>query len=335
MMDVRSMRQVVDVLEAGSMPLAAEEAVRRWCGEPSAAVCVGTLAYVRSSANHVFRFSQQGAPRFLRLSPASERRPDSLAAELAFVLHLAHAGIPVARPLPSAAGALTEEVSAGEQRCYAVVFEGLRGAQFELEEMNAARMHAWGRALARVHRASERFAHQPARPTWQDEIRALVHALPPDEAEARHVLTAGLAWLNALPTQHHGYGLIHGDFELDNLVWDGEQPQALDFDSAVYTLYVVDIAVALQDVWQEGGAGRDQAIAAFLEGYATERPVPDGTAEALPRVLNLIRATKFARMLRAYASVSGEDGDAPAWFATMRDRHQRWLAATRAELNWT
>jgi Ser/Thr protein kinase RdoA (MazF antagonist) len=68
-----------------------------------------------------------------------------------------------------------------------------------------------------------------------------------------------------LPTDDHSYGLIHGDFELDSLIWDGERAQALDFDAAVYAWYAADIAIALQDVWAEAGAKRARRLAWFTE----------------------------------------------------------------------
>src|SRR5690349_7669841 len=105
MMDVRTMRRIVDDIEAGSMPAVVVATAARWNGTD--------LAYVRSSANHVFRFAQDGRPRYLRLAPGSERRREEIAAELDLVAHAARAGIAVARPVPSAGGALIERVDDG------------------------------------------------------------------------------------------------------------------------------------------------------------------------------------------------------------------------------
>lgn len=330
MMDVQLMRHIVDDVERGVLPGVAQVAAARWSGQES----VDALIYVRSSANHLFRFQHEGCPCFLRLAHAAERRPSFIAAELDFVQHVAGTGLAVARPVPSANGLLIEEVSSAGQRYYAVVFEGLRGSQLELDDLDEAQYRAWGQALALVHRASQTFPPHPARSTWHDQIRAALRTLPPEETAIAQTLTSGLQWLESLALKEQEYGLIHGDFELDNLIWDGLRVQALDFDDAAYAWYAVDIAVALQDVWLAGDIGdasSAQRIMWFTEGYAALRPLPDGLPESMPRLLTLLLAVKVARLLHAYATTTDDDTH-PTWLAQMRTRHQRWLEAQRAAL---
>ena len=333
MMDVQLMRHIVDDVERGVLPGVAQAAAERWSGQEG----VDTLVYVRSSANHLFRFQHEGRPCFLRLAHAAERRPSTIAAELDFVQHVAGTGLAVARPVASANGLLIEEVSSERQRYYAVVFEGLRSSQLELDDLDAARYRAWGQALALVHRASQTFPPHPVRSTWHDQIRAALRTLPPEETAVTQVLTSGLQWLDSLALKEQEYGLIHGDFELDNLIWDGQRVQALDFDDATYAWYAVDIAVALQDVWLAGdmddasSAQRTQRITWLMEGYAALRSLPDGLPESIPRLRTLLLAVKVARLLRAYATTT-EDDAYPTWLAQMRTRHQRWLETQRAAL---
>lgn len=322
MMNVQTMRLVIDALHAGAVPEAAQAAMRRWHGE--------SLVYVRSSANPIFRFLQGGQPRYLRLAHGTERSHAFVQAELDFIFHVASTGLAVAHPVSSDNGGLIEEVDDDGQRYYAVVFEGLQGEQLELEDLDESMYRAWGRTLALLHRASKTFPHHPDRPSWQDEIRAALNTLPSDEAAVRQVLEAGLAWLDTLPVQDNG--LIHGDFEMDNLIWDGQRFQVLDFDGAVYSWYAADIAIALQDVWLEGGADGEKRIGWFLEGYGEAASVPDGITETIPRFLNLLLAFKVAGLLYAYATTTDEDN--PDWLMQMRGYHQKWLAAKRAMLNW-
>jgi Ser/Thr protein kinase RdoA (MazF antagonist) len=331
MMDVEIMRHIVDEVEQGTLPAVAQDAARRWCGTGSKG-CVDSLVYVRSSANHVFRFLDEGKPRFLRLAHDTERRRAAIEAELDFIQHAAGAGLPVARPLPSARGALIEEVGGKGQRYYAVVFAGLPGRELELDELDEARFRAWGRALALLHDASQTFSPHPARPRWRDEIRDALRTLPPEETSVARVMTLGLAWLDTLAPDAWEYGLLHGDFELDNLIWEGEQVQVLDFDGASYGWYAVDLAAALQDVWLGDSTLRERRVTWFTEGYAAVRPLPSGLLRAMPRLLTLLQALKIAQVLQAYATTTDEDS--PAWLAEMRTRHQRWLDARRAALVW-
>lgn len=331
MMDVQVMRHIVDDVEQGTLPAVAQAAAQRWCGQEE----VGSLSYVRSSANHLFRFVHEGHPRYLRLAHTAERRPSAIAAELDFVQLVAGIGLAVARPVASAHGRLIEEVSGKGQHYCAVVFEGLQGSQLELDELDEIKYRAWGRALALVHVASQTFPSHPARPTWLDEMRAVLRTLPAEETAVARILASGSKWLESLALKDRDYGLIHGDLELDNLVWDGEQAQALDFDDAAYAWYAVDFAAALQDVWLAGdtsSAWREQRTTWFAEGYAELRPLPDGLREAMPRLLTLVQAIKLARVLRAYSTTT--DDTCPAWLAKMRASHQHWLAAKRTALVW-
>ena len=333
MMDVQRMRLVVDDVERGALPPVALRAAERWSErrDPSG------LVYVRSSANHLFRFDLNGHLCYLRLAHADERRATRIAAELDFVRHVGDEGLAVARPVVSINGLLVEEVTCEGQRYLAVVFEGLHGAALDPDELDEGRLRAWGRALALVHRASQSFAPHPALPHWTDEARAALKSLPPEETDVARVLTAGLAWLETLALPEQDYGVIHGDFELDNLIWDGPRVQALDFDDAAYAWYAIDIAVALQDVWpvrepdETALALRSRRFAWFASGYTAVRPLPTGLPESMPRLLTLLLAVKMARLLRAYATTP-TDGDSPAWVAQMRARHQRWLADNRSEL---
>ncbi|HEX6817782.1 MAG TPA: phosphotransferase, partial [Ktedonobacterales bacterium] len=288
------------------------------------------------SANHLFRLVQNGHPRFLRLAHESERSASAIQAELAFVRHVASMGLATAQPLPSLNGRLVEEVSDQGQRYSAVLFEGLQGDQLELDALDEAGYRTWGHALGTLHRASQTFPVRRERSNWRDQIESALRDLPPDEPAVARVLQAGLDWLGTLTIPDQDYGLIHGDFELDNLIWDGDQPQALDFDDATYAWYALDFAAALQDVWLGGEmtpTQQKERIGWFLEGYATARPLPEGLREALPRLLTLTLALKIARLLRAYATTNDDDVQ-PAWLARMRARHQRWLPAKRASLVW-
>lgn len=336
MMDVQRMRRIVDDVEAGPQPYAAKKAAARWLGPDSGV----PLVYARSSANHLFRFQLGEQPYFLRLAHDEERQVAAIAAELDFVRHVAGAGLAVAIPIESTTHRLLiEQVRCGGWRYNAVVFEGLRGRELDVDDLDETRYRAWGRALALVHHASRTFPPHPARPTWRDQTLAAMRALPPEETEVARVITSGLRWLESLDLTEQEYGLLHGDFELDNIIWDGNRPQALDFDDATYGWYGLDIAIALQDVWEAGEDGdgasqaeRDRRYTWFAEGYAALRPLPSGLPEALPRLRTLLLAVKMARLLRAYATTT--EGEQPAWLSQMRTRHQGWLAARRAQLMW-
>lgn len=318
MMHVRTMRLIVDQIEGGVVPQVVVAAAERW----------NAIAprHFRSSANHVFRVLRDDRTRFLRLAPGSERSRAAIRAELDFVLCAARAGVLVALPLPSSRGLLIEDVRDGGETYHAVLFDNLEGKEHDLDELDPPMVRAWGRTLASLHLASETVPVQSARPEWRDIARAALQVLPPGETAVAGALRSGLECLGALPSEDHH--LLHGDFELDNLRWDGARPQVLDFDGAVYGPWVLDIAIALTDVLHGPGGARDERVSRFLEGYAEVRPPPAGTP-LLPRLAGLVTAVKAAGLLRAYAGL--DDNSAPDWVKALHARHRRWLDARRSE----
>ena len=201
------------------LPEVARVAAMRWATR----AMIDSLIYVRSSANHIFRLQQDGQPRYLRLAHESERSASAIEAELDFVRHVASTRLPTAQPLVSRNGRLVEEVSDQSQRYSAVLFAGLHGDQLELDALDEAGYRAWGRALGMAHRASQTFPVRQERSNWREQIEFALRELPPEETAVAQVLQAGLNWLDALTIPDRDYGLIHGDFELDNLIWDGDQ----------------------------------------------------------------------------------------------------------------
>jgi len=75
--------------------------------------------------------------------------------------------------------------------------------------------------------------------------------------------------LTQLPLE--GIGLVHGDFELDNLKWSHGIPTAFDFDEAAVSWFAADVAIAVRDI-----ADRPELLAAFLSGYRSVRALTDG-----------------------------------------------------------
>jgi Ser/Thr protein kinase RdoA (MazF antagonist) len=69
-----------------------------------------------------------------------------------------------------------------------------------------------------------------------------------------------------------GYGLVHADLDLGNVLDHRGQARPLDFDDASWGHYALDLAIAADSV---PGALRP----VLLGGYRTVRPLPPGYEE--------------------------------------------------------
>ena len=79
------------------------------------------------------------------------------------------------------------------------------------------------------------------------------------------------------------YGLAHADFLPENLLSDGDKVRIIDFDDCGFGWHIMDIATSL--FFLLGEPAYDQAYAGLLEGYRSERDLPDEHLEYMPSFL--------------------------------------------------
>ena len=198
-------------------------------------------------------------------------------------------------------------------------------ANREIEEIDASRFKAWGSALGRLHAAIERH-DGPAlstRSTWSEHLGSIAAAIPEGNEAVRAELEEVREALQGLPTDGETYGLIHGDFELDNLVWNGNAVAIMDFDDCAHPFYVADIAFALRDLFEEGFKGDDPRFVAFLRGYSMHHPL-DPTYARIPLFLRMAKLTMYARIVRA---LDFAEGSRPEWMARLEQRFEELVTA--------
>ena len=131
-----------------------KEAASRWRADLS------TLGPLHESSNFVCSFSDaQGQLRYLRMSHASHRTSEHLAAELEFVQYLKAHDCPVAAPLPSAQGNLIEPLSNRGETFHASVFEAAPGTAdaWQSDTVNRRILFDHGQSLGRIHALSRQF----------------------------------------------------------------------------------------------------------------------------------------------------------------------------------
>ena len=264
---------------AGSSPLALR------VGSPWG--CEG-VRFVRSSATHVFVCHPRA---FLRFAPGALQCTADIA-ELS--VRVAADGGPVAPARPSRDGALAVEIDG----YVASSFEAVDGEQVEADALSPERARSWGRALATFHNVATRLEPPPHLPRWIDRVQ-------PADAE-----------LSSLPTDESTFGVVHGDPELDNVIWAPE-PVFVDLDDAAWSWFAADVAFALRDFAPLAAApdAAAEPIASFLAGYGEIRDVD---LELLPL---FARANALVTLSRLRHTLDEPVDPAwPEWATTLRDR---------------
>jgi homoserine kinase type II len=209
--------------------------------------------------------------------------------------HLAQHGIPVPDPQAVPAGARAADAD-GEillkvRGKPAAVVNKLRG-QSELAP-GAAHCAAVGAMLARMHLAGRDYPRsQPnlrGLAWWNDTVPVVLPYVDPAQAALlrselafQNHVAAGSAYA-ALPR-----GVIHADLFRDNVLFEqGRLTGLFDFYFAGVDSWLFDIAVCLNDwcVHLPTGAHDAGRAAAFLQAYASVRPLAAAERQLLPAML--------------------------------------------------
>lgn len=307
----------------GSSPVA-EQILERWACDH------GSVRFFRSSANFIYRLRDQDNIRYLRFADASERSRETIEAELAILESVVGSSITIATPVASRYGNTLETVDTEWGTFHAVVFSALEGRQYEIDDLSEAGFRQWGETLGRLHAATSAIAPSLGRPTWSDHVSFVQGRLPADSPGLQAEFAELVAALSALPTTQETFGLIHGDFELDNLVWNGAHVGILDFDDCSHHWYAADIAFALRDLFEDGVDTSDARFRAFAAGYRAFFPLSEEDSGYVPLFLRFAHLLNYARIARSMDLAPG--AGYPEWLQRLNSKLLQRMAAYRASI---
>jgi len=286
------------------MRAVAERALEQW------GLGAARLELISRSENVVFRVDNDRGDTFvLRVHRPGYHTLTELNSEQAWNAALRSAGISVPHLRRTRAGeyyAVVDVPGMAESRHVSVVdwFEGV--TMYELiqsesdDQLQATHFEQLGHLMARMHNVTERWTP----PAWFER-----HALDADglmgaapfwgpfwessmfTQDQRRILldarTAFHAKLSALRKDSKSYGMIHADLISANVLINGDELHAIDFDDAGFGWFIFDLAVTLTDY--VNGPRHDAFRDALVAGYRTERNLEDEWLELLP-MLCAVRA---------------------------------------------
>lgn len=133
-----------------------------------------------------------------------------------------------------------------------------------------------------------------------------------------------------LPITQDNYGLIHYDFEPDNVFFDenNQQCSVIDFDDAMYHWYVMDIVQALdaiQDEMEMDDCSHQEAM--FLRGYRRVCEIDETLFKLKSLFRRFASIYKYVRVARA---IEERFESEPDWMIGLRGRLEKLLMETRS-----
>jgi Ser/Thr protein kinase RdoA (MazF antagonist) len=287
----------------------------------------------RISANAIYPFRQNGELCFLRCSPCSEKLKEHLISELDFINYLRTTGYQALEPLLGKTGAQWLQKSTPWGDYYACAFKRVQGQAICETDLDDPLILSYGRALGQLHALSATYA-APNPKHWThtevfDWIAGELKLLPPDP-KARYELNMLREFFFHLTLTPANYGLVHYDFETDNVFYDPSSGlcSVIDFDDAMYHWYVMDIVQALDSLKQQvAGEAFAHLKAVFLSGYSSQFAIDDDLLAATPI---LRRFASLYRYTRTKRSIQEHWDNEPAWMVDLRLKLEKMLKTDAA-----
>lgn len=304
MMKMTTMAKIVDTLDDARHSSTADQIAARF------GVAKGVASFFRASANFVF-VCRKGEERFfLRFNEDSERSRSLIEAEISVLNWLIEQGLPIAAPVLSPGGNYVETVATELGTYHAVLFTGLEGETLEVETMQASQFRNWGEALGKLHSVLQNCPDEliTERPAMANQLSWVETIMPADHQAGQRELALVKTWARELNLQRDDFGLIHYDFEQDNLLWRDGCPSMLDFDDCARYPWVADIAYALRDLFETEIDLQNSFFLEFIDGYRQHKAISEAMLSQLPMCMRVHNLVTYARLSNSVGLPDGYEG---------------------------
>lgn len=284
---------------------------------------IDLFKYYRISSNAIYPFQDRGKIQLLRFSPKTEKCRDNILAELEFISYLRSKQYGVLETVVSKNGEKLIEAQTPWGEYFASVFKRVAGVQLNKTDLSDVIIFNYGKALGKLHQLSSEYKPiHKKRWSYSDVLNWIHHILIdfPNETSALMETKLLQDYFNSIPITKSNYGLIHYDFEYDNVFYDEESQSCnvIDFDDAMYHWYVMDIEQAL-DSLQDCIPDEmfQQKKQCFMDGYRTKYDISTDMMSLLPACRRFANLYGYVRIVR---SVEEKWENEPEWLVSLREK---------------
>lgn len=278
--------------------------------------------YYRISSNAIYPFQFEGKTRLLRFSPRTEKCKDNMLGELDFICYLRAKGYGVLEAVASKNGEELVEMKTPWGEYYASVFKRVSGVQINQTDLSDNIVFSHGKALGKLHYLSSEYTPTNYKRWSYSDVLVWIQDVLVDFPQETAALTESKrlqAYFSSIPKTKNNFGLIHYDFEYDNVFYDvaTNSCNVIDFDDAMYHWYAMDIEQALDSlkdiIPDEMFIHKKQC---FLDGYLTEHSISEELSTILPACRRFANLYGYIRCLR---SMSEQWANEPEWLINLRE----------------
>lgn len=270
------------------------------------------MSFFRISSNAIYPFRLKGNVKeicFLRLSPVEEKLPSHVESDVGLILWLKEKGFPAMKPVPMKTGEFSKVIQTKWGDYNVSCFAKVPGNSLEDTKLNPHIVEGYGRILGRFHELMKTYPYGEKHGSHRDLLQEIGSRLEAYGAP-EHILQAYqvvCSQVDRLSISLENYGVIHYDFEPDNVFYDEtvDAFSVIDFDDAITCWYALDIIRAL-DALDEGAAEF------FLKGYESETKLTAEQRTTFFLMRKIVALQEYATILHV---LSEPVDNPPEWMA--------------------
>jgi Ser/Thr protein kinase RdoA (MazF antagonist) len=284
---------------------------------------IDMFKYYRISSNAIYPFQALGKTQLLRFSPIAEKNRENILAELEFISYLRSKQYGVLETVVAKNGKELVEVQTPWGEYFSSVFKRVAGKQISMTDLSDSVIFSHGKALGKLHQLSNQY-EPPKHKRWSyndvlDWIDTILVDFPHEKLALMETKLLK-DYFESIPITKGNFGLIHYDFEYDNVFYDevSKSCNVIDFDDAMYHWYVMDIHQALDSLQDCIPAEMfQQKKQCFMDGYRTEYDISNDEILLIPACKRFANLYGYVRVLR---SVEEKWENEPEWLVSLREK---------------
>lgn len=306
MMKLSLMRDVFNTVNSDWDCELAKELISNWTHDSD------WVKMKRASANFIGKTRDCEKNYIIRFNHNSERQIEYIKSELELLKYLKNHDLKIPDLIPSKKNNYIEETETSYGKFYTSIFELIPGKHYEIEELTDRDFIKWGYSLGELHKAFKGVPKGIKRMTHEEYFEELVSDYKPINTKENDEVKYLKEWIGSLQKNADNYGLIHYDFELDNIIWNDDGLYTIDFDDSIFSWFVADIAYALRDLFHDGFHFNksDKRFLNFIKGYRELNDLSDEDLELIPNFYRLHHYISYKKLQRSVdLAISDENPD--------------------------
>lgn len=257
----------------------------------------------------------------------SGRTKEEITSEIAWLdLLKTKIDVPLPKGVLDRTGSETFRVEMGNgENCYASLMRWVEG-EHPSERLTEEQIYNEGVLLAKLHKAAQNLELPPGfnRPVWDEHsfrkamtrLKLHYHSFLTDE-EFEQYLSATEKLYIWLAKQHKhknrkSYGVIHGDLHQGNIIFQQDEPRAIDFGRCGWGYYLYDVAhtiLGLHPLQRE----------LVIRGYESMNKLPEGWLQSLEHFTVMVMIENYCHHAPDPRETEGLKAEQPFAAAILRN----------------